>query len=126
MSILTPRQREVDPFFNAKRRTGIDYGILDNFLAREDLRGLNGMQICKALYEVVYMAGVSRYWEERNLRERYEKNIVNKVGEIDRLEKTISALEAENKRLRHEQTRMELPEEVRNEAEKIIPRDSNL
>ena len=75
----------------------IDYDLFDKIIAGFDFEGkdksLNHYEVCKRIYESTYMYCKFAVVEEKHLREKYEKKVVEKVGLIIELEATIKAYE---------------------------------
>lgn len=76
----------------------IDKTLLDKIMNRLDLKegGKHGhwnvWDVVNHVYDSVYMYFKLANVEERNLREKYEKKVVEKVEEIDKLREEITAL----------------------------------
>ena len=75
----------------------IDYDLFDKIIAGFDFAGkdkmLNHYEVCKRVYESSYMYMKFAVVEEKTLREKYEKTIVEKVKLTGELEAKIKAYE---------------------------------
>lgn len=72
----------------------IDYSWLYSILDALPVKQMNSLQICKAVYDRCIVKFSSEFFEERALRQKYEKTIVKKVGEIIKLEQELVTVRA--------------------------------
>lgn len=72
----------------------IDYRWLYAILERLPVEKMNMLQIVKAVYDRCIVKFSSEFFEERALRQKYEKTIVKKVGEIIKLEQELIKIRA--------------------------------
>lgn len=67
----------------------IDYTYLYSLLESLPLEKMNMLQICQAVYDRIIVRFAGEYHEERNLRIKYENTIIDKVRQIDLLERKL-------------------------------------
>lgn len=72
----------------------MDYRYLFSMLEELPLEKMNQLDICKTIYERLVMKFLPEYFEERNMRIKYEETIIRKTKEIIALEQKIIKLGA--------------------------------
>jgi len=72
----------------------MDYSYLYTVLEQLPIEKLSMLDICKAIFERISVKFVQEYYEERNLRIKYENTIIDKVRIIDGQERELVRLRA--------------------------------
>ena len=67
----------------------IDYSYLYSIIEQLPVEQMNMLQICQAVYDRIIVRFAGEYHEERDLRIKYENTIIDKVREIDLLERKL-------------------------------------
>lgn len=73
----------------------INHKILEDILGgipSEKLVTMNMMQVVTHVFEATAMHYSLKFWEERNLREKYEQKVVERVGDIAKRDRLIKSL----------------------------------
>lgn len=97
----------------------IDYKLLDRIMENPKIEKMNAWEAVKHVYGATYMYFKLAVNEEKNLREKYEKKIVEKVGELTQIENELKAYKEKYGDL-GEQVSAENKEEVE-EATNVLP-----
>lgn len=94
--------------------------IMDNLeKIQKNLGRMQPEQIAKHVYEVTFINFHMLYWEEKMERKRLEKQAIERVGQIDKLERANRELRIENEHYK----RVNIQETSAEETEGHLPRE---